>query len=252
MATIIFNYNGINTRIQCSIVDKMQNIFERFALKTGVNLDNIFFLYGGKRINPNSTFNEIINIQNLYDNEVKILVQEMNKSIINEQIIKSKEIICPECSSSIRLKVLDYKINLFDCKNRHNINNILLKDYEKTQNIDISKIICNKCKIKNKANCFNNEFYKCCSCGMNLCPLCKSIHDKSHKIINYDKKNYICYKHLEYFTKYCNQCNLNLCLQCEIEHRNHNSIYYGDILPNKNEIMNNLNSLKKKWVRLKK
>ena len=43
MATIIFNYNGINTRIQCSIVDKMQNIFERFALKTGVNLDNIFF-----------------------------------------------------------------------------------------------------------------------------------------------------------------------------------------------------------------
>ena len=26
---------------------------------------------------------------------------------------------------------------------------------------------------------------------MNLCPSCKSIHDKTHSIINYDDKNYI-------------------------------------------------------------
>ena len=26
---------------------------------------------------------------------------------------------------------------------------------------------------------------------MNLCPLCKSIHDNKHTIINYDNKDYI-------------------------------------------------------------
>ena len=26
------------------------------------------------------------------------------------------------------------------------------------------------------------------TCNKNLCPLCRSVHDKKHKIINYDKK----------------------------------------------------------------
>ena len=52
-------------------------------------------------------------------------------------------------------------INLFDCKYKHNIENILLKDYKNTQNIDTSKIICNKCKIANKSNTYNNELYIC-------------------------------------------------------------------------------------------
>ena len=41
---------------------------------------------------------------------------------------------------------MNIKKNLFDCKNNHNINNILLNEYE--NNIDISKIICNNCKNK--------------------------------------------------------------------------------------------------------
>ena len=31
---------------------------------------------------------------------------------------------------------------------------------------------------------------------MNLCPLCKSNHDKKHKIINYAQKFYVCKKHV--------------------------------------------------------
>jgi len=97
---------------------------------------------------------------------------------------------------------------------------------------------------KQKRNTYNKEFYICCSCGINLCPLCKGIHDNSHKIINYDKKNYICFKHLENFTKYCNQRKLNLCLQCELDHKYHNSVYFGDIIANKDDIIGNLNNLK--------
>ena len=40
-----------------------------------------------------------------------------------------------------------------------------------------------------------NEFYICKTCNKNICPLCKSNHDKNHKIINYDDKDYICEKH---------------------------------------------------------
>ena len=47
---------------------------------------------------------------------------------------------------------------------------------------------------------------------MNLCSLCKSIHDKSHIIINYENKNYICKEHNETFVKYCEDCKIDLCL----------------------------------------
>ena len=77
-----------------------------------------------------------------------ILVNENKETIIKENIIKSKEIICPKCKENILIKINEYKINLFNCKNNHNIDNILLNEYE--NNIDISKIICDKCKLKKK------------------------------------------------------------------------------------------------------
>ncbi len=106
------------------------------------------------------------------------------------------------------------------------MNNILLNEYEKTQLIDISKIKCEKC------NTFNNEFYKCITCGKNLCLLCKDSNDKSHNIIKYGQINYICQKHNELFIKYCNICKMNICLMCEKEHKDHNNISYGEIIPN--------------------
>ena len=45
-------------------------------------------------------------------------------------MIKSNEIICPTCKENIFINLNDYKINLFNCKNKHNIRNILLKSYE--------------------------------------------------------------------------------------------------------------------------
>ena len=66
---------------------------------------------------------------------------------------------------------------------------------------------------------------------VNICPGCKIKHDKQHKIINFDEKNYICEKHYENYTKYCQDCRKNICIKCDIEHKNHKGIYYGGILP---------------------
>ena len=95
---------------------------------------------------------------------------------------------------------------------------------------DISKIICNNCKIKNKSQTYNNEFYRCNICKMNICPLCKSNHNNNHKIINYNNKNFICEIHNKNYIRYCKDCKLNMCLMCFKEHKSHSIIDFGDII----------------------
>ena len=88
----------------------------------------------------------------------------------DEDIIKSKDIICPECGEITKMDIIDYKITLFDCKNGHKIENILLDQFENTQNIDRAKIICEICKQNNKNNTYKNMFYRCNTCDINICP----------------------------------------------------------------------------------
>ena len=54
---------------------------------------------------------------------------------------KSEYIICPECKENSRITIADYKLGLYDCKNGHKINNILINDFNKTQIIDETKTI---------------------------------------------------------------------------------------------------------------
>ena len=58
----------------------------------------------------------------------------------------------------------DYKLKLYECINGHINNNIDVIEFEDTQYINISDIICNICGIKNKGNFQNNEFFFCFTC----------------------------------------------------------------------------------------
>jgi len=236
MAKVIFTYKGIETIIQCSLNEKIENIYIKYGAKIGTNISKIYFIYNGNIIdNNNLILNEIINEEDKKRNIMNILVNENIKTIIKENIIKSKEIMCPKCNENILIKINDYKINLFNCKNNHNIDNILLNEFENIEYIDISKIICDKCKIKNKSNTYNNEFYRCNICKINLCPLCKSKHNNSHKIINYDNKNYICEMHIKEYNKYCKDCKSNICTLCFKEHKNHSIVNYEDMIVNEGD-----------------
>ena len=106
--------------------------------------------------------------------------------------------------------------------------NIKLDEFYKTQ--DISKINCDKCKNKSLSDSVNKEFFICNKCNMNLYPSCKSIHNKSYSIINYDNKNYICDKHNEFFVKYCSICKIDIYLSCINKHKDHDLIIYEDQL----------------------
>ena len=247
MENVIFTFKEINTLIQCNREDKMKDICNKFANKIGIDINLIYFLYNG--IQLNLELNQQINNINKDKNEMNIFVYEKlkNNIIIDEGIIKSNEIICPKCKENCKIKINDYKIKLYDCKNKHEINNILLDEYDITQNINELNIICNICKKNNKYKSYNNKFYICLLCKKNICLLCKSKHDNNHKIIDYDRKNYICNNHNENYISYCKECKMNLCLQCEIKHNdNHEIINYRNILPNENKIKEEIKEFRNK------
>ena len=141
MTNVIFNYKGNDINIQCNLNDKIEDIYKKYETKLGKNISKLYFLYNGNKIKENLTLNEIINEDDKRRNIIKILVNEHNGTIIKENKIIPNEIICPKCKENIFIKIKEYKINLFNCKKNHNINNILIKEFENMEKIDISKII---------------------------------------------------------------------------------------------------------------
>ena len=246
MTQVEFQYNGVRTIIPCKKDQKMEEICNNFINKSNLKESDIYYFYdgkGGKEFDKNLTFNEMANSFDKTRKKITILVND--NDIINKDNskFKLKNIICPECKENVKMKLKNYEINLFGCINNHTTNNILYDEFEKSQMIDLTKIKCGVCKEKNKTSTFNNEFYKCYECSINLCPLCKTKHKKNHNIYNYDKINYLCLLHNEPFTNYCKYCKKDLCFMCD-GHNGHEILSLGKMMKNKNQLMNKLEELK--------
>ena len=222
---LVLNIKGIEIVIQCDIKEKINDIYQRFLSSIPKDLDKINFIYDEKKVKNDLSLEDISNEKDRKRNIMNILVLEFNSIIKNKNIIKSKYIICPECSENIKINIDDYNMHLFDCKNRHIKNNILISEYDCLQNFDISKINCNICQQK-----YKNNFYSCFTCGTNICFKCKKSHDKNHKIINYENKNIFCEKHFEPYINYCNLCKKNICNLCNDNHKNHDILLFDDLL----------------------
>ena len=222
MIEVSFIYEGQKLIMQCQIEDKIKDIINKFKSKIKIKDEdnNLCYIYNGDIINEELKFIQIVNELDKNGKKINILVYN-NKNIKKEKNIIPNEIICPECKENILINIENYKINLYDCKNGHKIENIHLNEYENIQKIDFSKIICNECYKYNINNIYNEEFYICNECGINLCPLCKFKHNKNHNIINYNEKNTICKNHNDKFIKYCKECKENICFFCINEHKNH-------------------------------
>ena len=247
MIEIEFDYKQVKTTIQVNFNDKFEVALQKYTSKYKIDLNNVYFLANGQIINNKSELiQNIMNDSEKQCKKMKILVYSINDTINieNTNIIKSKEIICPKCLEPCKYIFKDYKIKLYDCKYGHTTENILLDKFIDTQNIDLSKIKCDICNEKTKAETFNNEFYICYECNKNICPLCLSKHDKLHTIIKYDEKNYKCNKHNEIFIKYCEDCKENICISCIMEHKNHKIIDYSEVLTDIKKMRKNMNNLK--------
>ena len=170
MSKVKFNLNGNITSILCSEDDLLGEICKKFALKTQTNIDNLIFLYSGNKINLKFSLSQIMNQFDKQRKTISIVVNEINSSDTisnsNSSLVKSNIPICPECLETAKLYVSNYNIILSDCKNRHQ-RSLLINEYEKTQLIDLKKIICSQCKeTKNKT--YNNKMYICTTCKKEL------------------------------------------------------------------------------------
>ena len=243
MVEIEFNFNQAITIIQAKLDDPFKYSINKFMQKSLLEPGSVNFLANGKTINPNESVESHMSNLNKKNKKMKIFVtMVVNDEQNKEQVIaKSKEIICPQCKEPCRIIIENYKIKLYECINGHITKNITLIDFNNTQSINESQIICDNCKFKNKGNCPGDEFYKCLNCKLNLCLLCKLNHDSRHNIIKYDQRNYICQIHNELLIKYCIKCKKNICFACE-EHENHECEDF--VKPNIEEKKKILNELK--------
>ena len=251
MALVEFVYNGNKTLVQCKIDETMEEIIKSFLSKTEIKYENVYFLYDGKMLTEeNLSFNEIANELDKNRKQMNIVVNDIDVSPYDSFLKKSEYIICPECKELILISIKNHKICLSECKNGHKFEDIPFKDFEQTQYIDESKIKCDKCK-RNKNEVYQNLLYICLTCKINLCPLCKSEHDKSHFIIDYEQKDFICHSHLDNYTFCCSDCKKDICALCEIEHKGHKIITYGSIISDKDDLVKNLNNSKKVIIEFK-
>ena len=241
MINVEFIYRTSPTIIQTTKEESMRHISEKFAYKAKVDISSVYYLYNGGKIDPNLTLSKIATKDDLNLGQMKIVVcsyeddkqkENLQKSI-REPDFMSDDIICQVCQEICFVDFDEYKIKFYGCQKGHSLNTSI-NQYNETQKIDKSKITCNVCNEKTKNSTFENQFYKCLSCGYNLCPLCKKFHNiKGHIIIDFDQHNYICKIHNEKYNSYCKKCQQNLCLLCETEHKRHDKlINFSDIMPN--------------------
>ena len=166
MIDVHFNYQNVETVIQCFLNDKIKEIINQFLIKTGEKEkeEDLNFSYNEIEINKELTFNELIYDIDKKEKKVNIIVsknkedknktkEKISKEVIPKEIM-SKEIICPEpdCKEPALIDINSFRINFKECKNKHQINNIPLKDYEKSQTINQEDIKCDLCYIKNYVN----------------------------------------------------------------------------------------------------
>ena len=236
---ISFLYNGEAITTQCKIDE---NIFKIFSNIINKDLENMAFLYNGNIIK------EDFDLENIKDYEIKIIIVDFEFEREQKESLKqSKEIICPICNELCEIDINKYKISLKNCINKRCFPNLIINGFDDFQKINEKEILCKKCG-NNKLEAYNNAFFICCNCNINLCPLCKNSHDKKHIIIDYEDKNKICNKHGERYILYCKDNNENKCDLCDM--KSQNNIFLYKIFRNIAKV-NNLNKLKIKISNLK-
>ena len=251
MVSIEIDYEQTITKIQAKLDDIFQTVVDSFINKTKLDPDKITFSSNGRIIQMNDIIENIMQRIDKESKSLKVLAISLENTnvqgnnMVYNGIQQSNEVICPMCQESCKLEIKNYRIKLYDCKNGHTIENIKFDEYINYQKIDLSKIICNKCTQVNKKDSINNEFYKCYTCNMNLCPMCRINHEDEHNVLNHDKRYYYCNLHHQKYTKYCNGCNINICSLCENEHSSHFTSSFKADLEYLKQIKNKRNQLRK-------
>ena len=118
MIKIEFDYNQRITIIQANLEDTFKNVISKYIQKTSLDPNRIIFLSNGTVIKPEETVSNQANQIEKEDKIMKLIVLLVEKTNIEDSIVQSKDIICPECHLPCRIKIDNFKIHLFGCQTK--------------------------------------------------------------------------------------------------------------------------------------
>jgi len=236
MAKVKFIY--LKNKFEIINLDKytfLSDLLLKYCSIINQDKNELYFIYKGKIL----SLDQKIKIKDLKNKDILISVFKIKyEKNINNIVLNN--IICPKCKEELNLVLLNFeedKIILDKCKNKHKTIYNSLKDFIESQKMKI-KMKCKKCE--NNINDYNNELYYN-SKEEYICSICKNSGDIAIKACEKYSK---CNKHNEEFILYCNDCNINLCYNCEKNHMKHNRIYLKQIKIKENKIKEIKNNIK--------
>ena len=164
---------------------------------------------------------------------------------LTKQLLYNQKIRCNLCHEIPIIKEivhsggLSYFISA-ECLNKHGVFFCTLEDFCQESN-QLEKVKCNKCnKIQGLIKSKKELFQFCKECQF-LCPSCVSSKHKKfkkkHPLVEIQHLDFMCSEHQKNYTKYCEECNINICELCEPNHNGHNNVYQlKSKIPDKNII----------------
>ena len=130
----VFNFKGEDLIIQCLKYDKMKDICQKCADKLKMDINSLYFIYGGTMVNFQLSFIQQANIFDKERNTMNILVN------INE----NDRLKCPKCGTNIKLE-------------SKQINEIISSVNEIKNNLDGMKSIIESIVKNSKDDYINNQ-----------------------------------------------------------------------------------------------
>ena len=135
MVEIEFLYLQDEIKVQVNLDDCFTVAKNRFYQKSRLMENSVLFLHNTFSIDETKTIKEIMNSNEKFKKSMRIDVFPLYINKNEDLITESKEIICPKCFEQCRIKIENYFINFFDCKNNHHII-IPLDKFKESQKID--------------------------------------------------------------------------------------------------------------------
>ena len=153
---IEFHVDGQQINVPCQENEAIYEIFPRCETKLQRKIDMRFvnFIYNGNVAKNNIPLAQVINEDDRKRNVLSILV---NKNDFDE--ITHNSITCPKCFCEAEMSWEGYKAKL-KCPNGHFFNNLSVREFEKTQELELSKIVCDICKETKFIYCNPENFLR--------------------------------------------------------------------------------------------
>ena len=102
--------------IQSNLTDPFKEIVSKFLKKAQIESETLSFFTNGIAINLNGTLESKMNQINKQNKIIKILVKSTKLSEQQKKLIKSKDIICPQCYEPCRIKFDNYKLSYLNAQ----------------------------------------------------------------------------------------------------------------------------------------